>query len=126
MPRPTFTLAEANALLPTIRPLMARLLDAQARLALTYQTVEPVLGQAHLNVGSPETNELIHEFETIEKLVHQIRGYGCRIEDLRVGFVDFPAVVDGRELLLCWRFGEETITHAHDLGLGFMDRQPLS
>ena len=47
------------------------------------------------------------------------------VRDIDSGLVDFPAVIDGREVYLCWRLGEESVDHWHDLDSGFGGRTPL-
>jgi len=42
------------------------------------------------------------------------------------GLVDFPAVLDGRPVYLCWKLGEPEVLHWHDLDAGFRGRQPLT
>ena len=50
---------------------------------------------------------------------------GARLKDPETGLVDFPARLDGREVLLCWRLGEERIAWYHDAEAGFRGRKPL-
>lgn len=121
-----FTLAEANELIPQIQPLMGRLLDHQARLATLYQPLQPLLQKAALNVGSIEISALTAEMAEMEELITTIRAFGCFVKDIKVGLIDFLAEINGREVYLCWRYGEPEITHYHDLESGFNGRRPLS
>lgn len=120
-----FTLAEANALIPIISPLMGQLVQQQAQLAHRYQQLGDVLDRAWQNVASPTTNALVQDFTCIESLVSQIRAHGCRVTDINVGLVDFLTEINGREVFLCWKYGESHITHYHNLESGFAGRQPL-
>jgi hypothetical protein len=125
MPARFFTPAEANALLPEIRPLMGELLERQARVATHYREVGHMLHGAYRNVGSPLASEMVQDFMAMERLLQTIRAHGCIVKDLRLGLVDFLGLVDGREVYLCWRYGEPTITTYHDLDSGFNGRRPL-
>lgn len=121
-----FTQAEANALLPQIRPLMAQLLERQARVAAAHQRVQGMLDDVIFNVGTAESSAMVQDFIIIERLVNKIRAFGCEVKDIRVGLVDFLAEVNGREVYLCWRYNEDSITTYHDLDAGFAGRKPLA
>ena len=126
MPVRYFTIEEANALLPTLKPLMAELLERRARSAQKGQWVADALRQPNVDVGGPVFSELTAEFVAIEDLLKKIKDTGCVVKSLEGGLVDFLAKVDGRDVYLCWRYGEETITHYHELHTGFRGRQPLT
>jgi hypothetical protein len=126
MPVRYFTIEEANALLPTLKPLMAELLERRARSAQKGQWVADALRQPNVDVGGPVFSELTTEFVAIEDLLKKIKDTGCVVKSLEGGLVDFLAKIDGRDVYLCWRYGEETITHYHELHTGFRGRQPLT
>jgi hypothetical protein len=118
-----FTLEEANHLIPTLQPLMEQLLEHQAHLATLYQPIRPLLNQATLNVGNTDTTKITIEMLAIERLLANIRSYGCVVKDIKVGLIDFLSEQNGRTVYLCWRFGEPEITHQHDLEGGFSNRR---
>ena len=64
--------------------------------------------------------------ETLREQVDEIQGTGCIIKDLEVGLVDWLAVHHGREVLLCWKYGEREVAFWHDLESGFAGRRPVS
>ena len=47
------------------------------------------------------------------------------LKDLDEGLVDFPAMLDGHEIYLCWKLGEERIGYWHGVDEGFAGRKPL-
>jgi hypothetical protein len=55
----------------------------------------------------------------------EIQRLGGVTKDLRLGLVDFLHLRDGREVNLCWRYGEKRITHWHGLDEGYAGRKPL-
>ena len=76
-----------------------------------------------------------HPFETgappqqggraIRAGLEEIHRLGGVTKDLGLGLVDFPHLRDGREVNLCWRYGERRITHWHGLDEGYAARKPL-
>lgn len=120
-----FTLEEANALLPTIRPIMAELLERRARVVQQREAVAGILEDTQSNVGSREASALVLEFMAIERLLGRLRATGVEVKDLNVGLLDFPATVNGREVYLCWRFGEERVAFYHELHTGYAGRRRL-
>jgi hypothetical protein len=58
--------------------------------------------------------------------VARIEAMGITLRDIGEGLVDFPALVNGRQVWLCWRLGEDTVEYWHSIDTGFSGRQPLS
>jgi hypothetical protein len=122
MPR-YFTLEEANSLLPQLEPLMANLLERRARVVSSRHEISDILEDVQSNVGSAAASQAVRDFITIERLARKIRGYGCVIKDLNAGLVDFLAERNGREVYLCWRYGESQVEYYHELHSGFAGRR---
>lgn len=120
-----FTLEEANALLPLIEPLMGRLLEKRARAVRLAREIQPILADIRLDVGGPIPSELVQEFEVIERLLAEIQGFGCIVKDMNGGLLDFLSERNGRDVYLCWRYGEPMISHYHELHTGFNGRRPV-
>lgn len=131
--RPTrfFTVDEANALLPELEPLMARLQqlgqelsDVRSRLAGLQWKVR---GNGHLAPADLEadTRRARALAEEVEALVARIQALGCEVKDIELGLVDFPALRNGRPVYLCWRLGEPKVAYWHELDTGFAGRRPV-
>lgn len=118
-----FSVEEANALLPEISPLMEQLLERRAEIIATKDTIGELVHHSNSDFGGPAATALVKEFIAIEELVEQIRSFGCVIKDLNNGLIDFLALREGREIYLCWRFGEPRIEFFHELHTGFAGRQ---
>lgn len=118
-----FTVEEANALLPEIRPLMAELLNRRAKVVESRHALVPILKRPHQDVGGGAASDIVQDFITIERLAKKIRSYGCVIKDLNAGLVDFLSERDGRDVYLCWRFDEPSIKYYHELHTGFNGRE---
>jgi hypothetical protein len=63
--------------------------------------------------------------EQINGLVERINDMGCELKDADMGLLDFRTLMDGREVYLCWKLGEEHVAYWHDMETGFAGRQPL-
>ena len=63
--------------------------------------------------------------ETIENALEQIQATGCIVKDLEVGLLDFPSRLNGEDVYLCWRLGEDRIRFYHRQDEGFSGRKPI-
>lgn len=61
----------------------------------------------------------------MERFVSQLVAWDITLRDIETGLVDFPALVNGRQVCLCWRLGEERVGYWHELDAGFGGRRPL-
>ena len=120
-----FTLDEANALLPELEPLVGRLLELRARVTHESRSMGEVLSDLRSNVGGPGASRLVKEFEEIELLIRRIQSYGCVVKSLEAGLLDFLCERDGRDVFMCWRYGEPSIQFFHELHLGYSGRQAV-
>ncbi len=61
----------------------------------------------------------------LPSFIAEIREMGCELKDIDEGLIDFRSIMDGREVYLCWKNGEDYIGWWHEIGSGFSSRQPL-
>lgn len=118
-----FTLEQANAVARAIRPLVAEILEIRSAIKERQPQVWPILEKAAGNGGSKETSELAREFQRLDDLVREIHATGAILKDINTGLVDFLALREGREVYLCWQYGEEQVAYWHDIEAGFAGRQ---
>ena len=118
-----FTLEQANAALALIRPLMTRLMGIRDEILGSQPEVWPVIQKGAGNGGSKLAGEMAFKFKEVDDLVRRIQAMGVLIKDLNTGLVVFPALRDGREVYLCWRYGELRVEYWHDIETGFAGRQ---
>ena len=131
MPR-HFTPREANDELQEIRPLAEALVAHRAEQhRLQAERVE-VAAKIAGNGGGIDSQAIadLEEAEQRERVeiarcVDAIHSRGAIVKDIDEGLVDFPAVRDGVEILLCWRLGEDEVAHWHGLEEGFAGRKQL-
>jgi hypothetical protein len=124
MPR-YFTLEEANALLEQLRPLVEELLEIRQELLRLQPELEPVLQRVLNNGGNRAASQASVYFEQLRKIIDRIQASGVEVKDINRGLLDFRSWREGREVYLCWRYGEDDIRYWHDIDAGFAGRQPI-
>ena len=127
-----FTTEEANEALLEVRPLTEELVGHRRSLVALQERQSAVTARIAGNGGNVEPHELEEvqaqldeEVAGIARCVARIHEVGALVKDLDDGLVDFPATRDGRDVLLCWRLGEDEISFWHGLDEGFSGRKPL-
>lgn len=128
-----FNREEAEQLLPRIKPWLEEarrkkeIVDSlKAEMARATSQVM-ILGGSIPPYGELTRKKSEHEKATQELLeaVNQIQQTGCVVKDLDVGLVDFPSLLGGEEVYLCWKLGETRIEYWHGLEEGFAGRKSL-
>ena len=133
MSQRTFTLDEAQVLLPVLESLLRRSIAGK-------QLVEKIEGEfqevsqriflaggtrvdiAHLAVRKAEKEKAL---QRVKDALAEIDSTGVQVKDLDIGLLDFPCRVRGQIILLCWKLGEKQITHWHGQEEGFQSRKPI-
>ncbi len=121
----TFTVQEANALLPQVRALLQDMLDVRNRIVQGGASLESVLRHAAGNGGSKSSGEFVLLLQRFNVCLTTLQEFGCELKDLEQGLVDFPTYRDGQLVYLCWKRGEEQVSFWHDLESGFAGRKPI-
>ena len=124
MPR-YFTLPEANEMLDNIRPLVDEIQEIRQVILKNQPEAWPAIEKSAGNGGNRALSNMVKDFEKLDMLVHQIQDLGVLIKDINLGLLDFPALKDGREVYLCWQYGEGDIAFWHEVEAGFAGRQPI-
>ncbi len=120
-----FTVAEANDLLPVIRPKLEKIKARYGRIAVFRDSAKAAAGEA--GGGGMESGSLyVRCLYEIGKLTTELHELGIELKDYSRGLIDFPAMRDDRIVLLCWQLGEdEQIEWWHEVEAGFAGRQPI-
>jgi hypothetical protein len=124
MPR-YFSLQEARDTLTAIRPLMNEIQAIRQKILARRPDVWPVVERAAGNGGSQAASKIVEEFERLDALVHQVQDTGALFKDINLGLLDFPALKEGREVYLCWKYGEEDIEFWHEIEAGYAGRESI-
>jgi hypothetical protein len=104
---------------------MAELMERRAKVVDTRSEIADLLDDEHRDFGGIVPSAIVQDFIVIEMLAKKIRSKGCIIKDLNAGLLDFLSERDGREVYLCWRYGEPRIEFYHELHTGFQSRQHI-
>ena len=120
-----FTLEEANNALKTIRPLMDEVQAIRRKILAKQPEAWPAIEKSAGNGGNRALSDMVEDFEKLDALIHQIQDIGAQIKDINTGLLDFSALKDGREVYLCWQYGEDDIQFWHEIEAGFAGRQPI-
>lgn len=120
-----FTLPEANEALSIIRPWVEEVMRIRRRVLESQPEAWSAIEKSAGNGGSPLLSKLVFDFERFDALIHQIQDKGAQIKDINIGLLDFPALKDGREVCLCWKYGEGDIAHWHEIDAGYAGRRGI-
>ena len=120
-----FTLDEANNAIKTIRPLMDEVQTIRRKILASQPDAWPAIEKSAGNGGNRALSSMVQDFERLDALIHQIQDAGAQIKDINTGLLDFSALKDGREVYLCWQYGEDDIAFWHEVDAGFAGRQPI-
>ena len=110
-----FTLAQANSTLPLIKKIVEDVLK-------TGQSIRELSVDMEKPENDPEINRLMDQ---LDELFEEMEALGCYYKDwnFTVGLVDFPAKINGKDVMLCWRSDEEAILYFHDAETGYSGRR---
>jgi len=128
-----FTVADVEALIPELARIMEPVMSAHAEVSATQERMQAEQQRiAMAGGGVLDRRAWRADKDKVERLTGEIRrGLGEIVElggapkDLSLGLVDFLHLRDGREVNLCWRYGEREIRHWHGLDEGYAGRKPL-
>jgi hypothetical protein len=129
----TFTLEEAQSLLPVLESLLKRAIEGK-RLAEESESELSSLAQSIYLSGGMRVNttmaakqraEMDGHLKRVKESIAEIDAIGVQVKDLDAGLLDFPCRLDDKVVLLCWRMGETSIEHWHTMDSGFQGRQPV-
>jgi hypothetical protein len=135
----SFTLEEANALIPRVTTILARTTQLVGRVRAISRRLAEAGVRSSKPGGLPEDADLSGHPELVEDLARarllvetaddearRLLELGIVIRDLERGLLDFHSILDGqRPVFLCWQLGEREIRHYHELSSGFVDRRPI-
>lgn len=128
-----YTIDEANAALPLVRRIVEDIKTLAHDLRNRHQRLERVAGPKNQGKTSAAHDEELERLrEGLERDGARLQGYvdeltalGVELKDYFTGLLDFRCMMDGREVYLCWKLGESSVAHWHELGAGFAGRQRL-
>jgi len=123
----TFTVQEANALLPNVRIIVGKIQRAHRQLS-TYREEAKKAAEAAEQGGGGLTDGVTYAaaLTALTLQLAELEALGVQLKDFERGLVDFPSLREGRVVLLCWQLGEgDELEWWHDVDAGFAGRTPL-
>lgn len=122
-----FTIQEANALLPSVREILAKIQRAHRTLSNFREDARKAADAAEQGGGGiPNGLAYASVLTGLTTQMSELEQLGVQLKDFERGLVDFPSLRDGRVVLLCWQMGEgDELEWWHDVDAGFAGRTPL-
>jgi hypothetical protein len=129
----TFTLDEAQSLLPVLESLLRTAIHGKKVMEEVEAEMQALNHRIFLNGGTHvdvvavarRKAERAKAEQRAKDALAEIDSIGVQVKDLDIGLLDFPCEVEGQVVLLCWKTGEESITHWHSIEEGFAGRKPI-
>ena len=119
-----YTRDEARALLPQVRAWLRELAGLRDRVLQLDKRIAHLLAK-HCDAGGDTVNELARQFARTKSVLDKFTRRDIQIKDLDRGLLDFPAILAGREVFLCWEQDEEDIEFWHELDADYAGRERL-
>ena len=129
----TFTFDEAQMLLPVLESLLRAAITGKELIQEVDEEFQELQQRIYLNGGTalnvvPLAKRKAEREKTLQRVkdaMEEINAMGVQVKDLDIGLLDFPCEVEGQTILLCWKLGEDSITHWHGISEGFAGRKPI-
>jgi hypothetical protein len=129
----TFTLEEAQSLLPVLESLLKRAIEGKQAAQEVEEQLAELGRRIYLSGGmrvdvagiAKQRTEMEGHLQRVRESISEIDSIGVQVKDLDTGLLDFPCKLDDQVVLLCWRMGETSIEHWHSVEDGFKGRKPL-
>lgn len=129
----TFTLDEAQTLLPVAESLLNRATEAKQAAEELEEELSALMrrifaqGGMRVDVASVQRRRTTVEalIQRAKDSLQELDAIGVQVKDLDSGLLDFPCELDGETVLLCWKRGEPRIAFWHRIEDGFRGRQPI-
>jgi hypothetical protein len=117
-----YTREEARALLPKVRRWLNRLAELHAAVEKLDQRLVALMLPG-CDLGGALVNKWVRTIAEMKEVLLEFHQREIQVKDLDRGLIDFPALLAGNEVFLCWEQGEEDIEFWHDLDAGYAGRE---
>jgi hypothetical protein len=129
-----FTVDEANALVPALEVRFGKVMQLRGQLRTSYDALEragepPTAESLERRDGPDELRKMRGRFrallEALTEELAAVEALGVSVKDLDIGLCDFLGEREGRDVWLCWQYGEKAVAFWHEMDAGFGGRRPL-
>ena len=137
-----FTVDEASRMIPLLERSFQRIFQINDQMDRALEELQDTdINIAADAADTTEVNEADYAYDentfndlidlklysqALENEVEYLQNQGCVVKDLREGLIDWYAYEDGREIVLCWQYGEKQVDHWHELNGGYKNRRPVN
>jgi hypothetical protein len=115
---------EARALLPQIREWLAQIAESRAEVELYDKRLSGLTADGQ-DTGGAIVNKWIRAISSLQSVLLEFERREIFIKDVERGLLDFPAIIGGKEVFLCWEADEDDVEFWHDLETGYGGREKL-
>ncbi|MGO8674615.1 MAG: DUF2203 domain-containing protein [Limisphaerales bacterium] len=119
-----YTPEQAREMLPQIRQWLKKLVELRAELDKSEENLSTLAGPGR-DLGGDLVNRWVRVLAAIQDGLLEFYRRQIQVKDLDRGLIDFPAILAGKEVFLCWEQAEEDVQFWHDLDTGYTGRQRL-
>ena len=119
-----YTRDQARNLLPAIRKWLGQLQQVRQWLTEADRDVGKMVSEGR-DVGGEKVNAWVRGLCQLKKIAGEFESREIQLKDLDRGLIDFPAILGGKEVFLCWEQDEEDIEFWHDLETGYAGRERI-
>jgi hypothetical protein len=119
-----YTVEQARKLLPQLKNWLNQLVEVRCEIE-DFDQQHRSLNEAFFDFGSSMVNRWVENLAKRNDLLVEFQKKEIQIKDIERGLIDFPAVIGGKEVFLCWEKDDQDIEFWHDLDSGFPGRKPI-
>ena len=121
----SFSLNDANSMLPELRGKVGKLVRIYKKMKKISEYQKDTLDAVKAAGNAPVHPIYFRFLENLHSTLADVTTLGCEVKDMETGLIDFPCRREGRIVYLCWRLGENRVSHWHEVDAGFAGRKPV-
>lgn len=125
-PKRVFSLGEANRSLVLVRRIVTDVIFEYSRMIELQEQLETAEEQGTVEQSDRARMDLIRSAGRLRSCLNELDEVGVELKDWALGVVDFPSFAAGREICLCWQYGQERVEYWHEVDAGFAARLPIA
>lgn len=119
-----YSIEEARALLPEVRQWLTKIQQVRRSLESVNQRLTPLMKVGD-DIGGSNVNKMVRLVADLNETLAEFHTREIQLKDIDRGLLDFPAIIGGREVFLCWEQDEDDIEFWHDIDAGYAGREKL-
>ena len=103
--------------------MVGEMMEISQRIRAHQPEIWAVVEKSAGNGGNPALSRMLPDFDRLDAILHKLQDMNIEVKDFSIGLIDFPALRDGGEVYLCWKYNEGRIQFWHEIEAGFAGRQ---